>query len=431
MNLFRIRALHLNGSLFFFETDIPLDHDGFKLCIPSSSKYNSALILGIETSDNLLIEIYEQRSIKYNVSQKFWELSDQIHESVVDMARPPIQGERCLNCDGQHSSDVCDWPQFMHNCHQCLVTSLDGRSHCNPCQPINRKSIFRENIFAKLQKELFTIMFRERETSVLILNKYGAFEEIGNSLHCLSVPTDGLLSFGLQNDINALKYSVNSLARCSILFAIFDGMYWRLRFRAVITLANGLIVFKVTSTLRLENGCYEIPQIYKDNTIALIGLVPKAQELTAMVQVKTETPYAGTSRWKSDGKFNIPIFKGIQCIGFLELYLAFLIYPSIITIIVLKIIVLHIFISINFGISVFIQREPTIIVKTIEDDIVKMDEKEQKKEKTKRFKKQIDEFVNSDIGRIILRTQSKKVQEYAHKNGLKTKLSGKGNDSNK
>lgn len=60
---------------------------------------------------------------------------------------------------------------------------------------------------------------------------------------------------------------------------------WRLRLRAVLTPNSGLLVFKITKTLPIENGHILIPPEFRLNTIALFGMKPTDRNFYAEVRV--------------------------------------------------------------------------------------------------------------------------------------------------
>lgn len=136
---------------------------------------------------------------------------------------------------------------------------------------------------------------------MLFLNEQGQMEILATEQHLLSMATDGILSLKNVNESQVpLRYEAISQSRFSILFAILDShQIWRLRFRAVLTPVNGLLVFKLHSTLPVESGMYKIPQKER-NVIGTIGLKPKSQRIDAMCSVFTIEMYRGTFGFKKD-----------------------------------------------------------------------------------------------------------------------------------
>lgn len=126
-----------------------------------------------------------------------------------------------------------------------------------------------------------------RDVAASFLNKDGQFFDFASGTRLLSVGTDGILNMGALNEnFNVLKYETIYFNRIALLFAFKDARnVWRVRFRAVITPAHGLLVFKLMNTLRLENGRYVLSEIEKKNTIALIGLEPKSESFSIMCHV--------------------------------------------------------------------------------------------------------------------------------------------------
>lgn len=109
-----------------------------------------------------------------------------------------------------------------------------------------------------------------------------------------------------------MKYSATSFARFSMLLAFLDAKnLWRLRFRAVLTPAHGLLIFKLKPTLHLVGGRYKLPEKDSLNTIALIGLKPDLQpEFTILTKIYAKgmdgqnvisSATVGDFGWQEDG----------------------------------------------------------------------------------------------------------------------------------
>lgn len=295
-----LRAWYTDNKLHFFKVNLKLKREHGKISIPSEYRYNTALILALELhKPNVTIEVLNQDAITYS-TENGWQCEEAVSMERQQQLGNAVNNAMCYNCNGNHESDECNWPEFMHCCDQCLVTSLDGHFHTNPCRPINRPSIFRPNIFAKQQTKLFQIVFMKDDVSLAVLNEQGQFNVVGKPVYHLSIAADCLIEIEIQNQIIALNYSVSTFARASFLIAVLVGNLWRLRFRAVVTPVHGLLIFKQESTLRPENGQHVIPAKFADNTIGIIGIIPKGRKFTGMVDVYTQPSYKGTFGWKKE-----------------------------------------------------------------------------------------------------------------------------------
>lgn len=90
-------------------------------------------------------------------------------------------------------------------------------------------------------------------------------------------PTVSLHSIESDTSIyfNLLSYTASSFKRFSFVIAILDAKgYWRLRYRCVISSTNGLLVFKLRSTLQIQNGTMVVPPQYQFNSVILLGIKP-------------------------------------------------------------------------------------------------------------------------------------------------------------
>lgn len=87
--------------------------------------------------------------------------------------------------------------------------------------------------------------------------------------------------------------SQNKLKRCCILIAIRDEAHiWRLRFRVLVTKQNGVLIFPLQKTFHANEDQFIIPDEFKLNTIAVIGLEPQQACFYALVNVFTTVQYS-------------------------------------------------------------------------------------------------------------------------------------------
>lgn len=280
----------------FLETNIALNEANGRFRIPDEFRYSITACIGFKLkndAENMELQVRDQPSIIYNVTNG-WDISNYSASQIIQEV-PPTHNNliennalKCYNCNGGHEAEHCKWPEFLLCCPQCLVISFDGKNHISPCQPINRIVSPRPDIFAVSPTKLFDIAFFTNAVGILFLNEHGQMEILTTEQTLLSMATDGILSLkNVDESRVALRYEATSQSRFSILFAILDRQQiWRLRFRAVLTPVNGLLVFKLHSTLPVESGMYKIPQNQK-NAIAVIGLKPKGLRIDAMCSVFT------------------------------------------------------------------------------------------------------------------------------------------------
>lgn len=215
----------------------------------------------------------------------------------------------CFNCGENHSIESCELPTYFWHCPRCLVVSFDGSNHSQPCLPINTISLTRINIISRETVPLFSLRFACAECSVVYMSENGRFEELPKTL--LSPVVNCIINYEISTTYNFLTVSASSFSRFSVLIAIFQKGYWRSRFRCVLTNKHGLIVFKMTSTLHMENGRFILPNALQSNTVCVIGLKPKGNELSALVNVwanregnpsddvATFNGYRGSISWSS------------------------------------------------------------------------------------------------------------------------------------
>lgn len=292
-------------TLKFHETKIELLQIDGKYRIPSQHRYNITMCLGIKpTTPSFTIEVRYQPPIVYDGTN--WNFNSDLVSSI----QPSVQNNallngKCWNCGGNHNVSMCNFPELMHCCPKCLVVSLDGHSHLKPCQPTNRISRFRPNIFAEKPTKLFEVVFSAIDVDLFFLNNDGQFENITDT-HLLSVAVDGLLSAKTNGTMHCLTFQATSYARSSMIFAVLDDKnVWRLRFRAVLTPIHGLMVFDQTSMLRCESGRYNLPKTDTNNTIALIGIKQKTNKFDALCTIyaksNSEETYRGSFGRKVTG----------------------------------------------------------------------------------------------------------------------------------
>lgn len=254
----------------FMKTQENFVVDGDKLVLPPKYNRNTAYVIGIEAnSDQLMLELNTKEShhlIAWNESTGF----DMIDQGSFAMDTACHHTETpCLNCGKNHDISVCEYPWYSVHCTGCLVVSINAKFHTKPCKPINKISLIRSNIFAEVALPLYDLSWQNSDGTMHCLID-GQFHPVRSGQQLVSAPAEALIEFDEMN--SRMRFKQCSFKRCSVLIAIkINPNVWRIRFSAVVTPKDGLLVFKLTSTL--HNGT--IPASYLDQTVAVLGFIPK------------------------------------------------------------------------------------------------------------------------------------------------------------
>lgn len=307
---FYIALLSYNGPLVALRAVITREHGvvllrsnmdmhraNGKLSIPKPYRFNTSFIMGLKPRSKVLqLQFKTGDAMPMAANWKMnagWTIDQHLdgenrQRSIVQ--NPPQQGvvpEMCHNCNKNHNIEDCDSPEYSSHCTGCLVVSFDGSNHVNPCMPINKISPIRSDLFAGYALTLFQFIYSLEDVHMFYFHK-GNFSAVNPRVKLISPPVEGVITIQKLDDSQrqciALKQT--SFKRCSILFAVLDtNGVWRLRLRAVLTPNSGLLIFKITKTLPIENGHYLIPPEFRLNTIALFGMKPTGQNFYAEVRV--------------------------------------------------------------------------------------------------------------------------------------------------
>lgn len=208
--------------------------------------------------------------------------------------------EKCLNCMKNHLTESCELPSYVFPCSRCQVVSFDGKQHVSPCMPISRISSLRTNLFAKTTVPMFHMMFNKTEADVVFLDfASGQFQPFNQATKLINV-MDGLFDSHDEDSHKVIEYKANYFARFSVLIAVYHKSCWRLRFRAITTNKDGLLIFKMRSTMNCTDGRLALPQTYLTNATAVFGLIPKSHEIRGNFRVFAN----GTGNIQYDDSFN-------------------------------------------------------------------------------------------------------------------------------
>lgn len=179
-----------------------------------------------------------------------------------------------------HNTEKCYWPSYTNHCTNCLVISVDGKGHCYPCMPTNTISFIRKNLLAMRPYTLFEMEYKKENANAFFLCKTKKLEI--TKVKLLSAPAEPISTATEQNFDQCIEFQQTTFKRCSLLIAFLDKGMWRLRFRLVVTPLHGLLVHKVTQTLKVING--QISLKPEENSVAIIGFVPKSTKFVASIR---------------------------------------------------------------------------------------------------------------------------------------------------
>lgn len=257
-----------------------MENNNGKLAIPNRYKLSTAFVLGLSLrSENLELQV---RSNNLATKPARWEggrwviaedLDGKYLERVENQNNPQLASMVCLNCGAKHSIQACAMPFFTKHCTGCLLVSLDGNEHENPCQYTNKISLIRKDIMSNNALTLFQLGYLNSDVKAYYLDN-GQFIPVDTQAKLFSPPTDAIITF--QNIDNQARQSIvlrqASFKRCSVLIAVLDRTkVWRLRFRLVVSSCHGVLAFKLTRTVPTLNGKVVVPKDFQNNTVAVFG----------------------------------------------------------------------------------------------------------------------------------------------------------------
>lgn len=180
----------------------------------------------------------------------------------------------CLHF-GQNN-DIVPEHKVWYRCPDCLMITPDAVGHINPCPPRNTFSAPRENLLSLPMALIFKI---KTSSAMKILND-GRFMDASPGLQLTNDIVEALFSFHtLSCGSTMMTCEASSIKRFSIVFAVFHRNAWRLRLRLIVTLKTGIIGFKLTKTLYVDNERVMIPPEYQTNTVLIFGLHSRAENI--------------------------------------------------------------------------------------------------------------------------------------------------------
>lgn len=134
--------------------------------------------------------IHWQRQSGWNIQHAPLIFSDQNIQRTASTATH----QKCINCNGRHAAENCTFPAYTVHCSGCLVLSLNGHGHENPCQPINKVGLIRSNLFATNALTLFKMASAKTDGRILYMNNDGVFAEMFERIKLVSGPAETLIT---------------------------------------------------------------------------------------------------------------------------------------------------------------------------------------------------------------------------------------------
>lgn len=186
----------------------------------------------------------------------------------------------------QHSIESCSCPNYLVKCSDCLVFSMDGSGHAANCERNGTKTSIEKCIYAKLPMPMFKFRLDNGQDSLHLLNKEtGIFVPVNNNTMIHAHEVNG--AFGVQeiNGKTVITFSATTVNRFSVAMAFLVNGIWRLRYRFVMTLNNGILGFPLFKTFAHQNDTYNVPAEFYRNTVAIFGIAPSEMESTVSLRV--------------------------------------------------------------------------------------------------------------------------------------------------
>lgn len=110
-----------------------------------------------------------------------------------------------------------------------------------------------------------------------------ANREVMHSVHAHAV--NGVFEIQSMKNKSVITFNSSSIKRFSVAVAyIVDGL-WRLRYRIVVTLQDGILCFPLYSTIGNRNGVCRVPKECDLNTVLIIGIATEKEKSDVTLRI--------------------------------------------------------------------------------------------------------------------------------------------------
>lgn len=274
-------------------TVMKTDSESFTL--ETLPRFNTALVLGIKTYDEAfkLDCKFENKTHSFNWEKNTGFDCHTEYKLIDETKKNQNSGSTvCSNCGKGHTLNDCVNPYYTVHCTGCLVVSLDAHNHSTPCRPMNKVSLLRSSLLAEKAVKLFDLEYDKDEELYYLAD--GTFQAITSKTKLISAPAECVFVRSEKEKLFVLSMLQTSFKRCSILIAVFDKGVWRLRFIAVVTPNDGLLVFPVHSRLMYTyDGKLVLPEKYQNSTTLLLGINTEKSNIYMRFVVYAGDTYSG------------------------------------------------------------------------------------------------------------------------------------------
>lgn len=189
-----LRAIVCREGIILVKCNVEMFNNTRALSIKDRYSMNTVFILGIQPrGNNFQLQIQFGSTCQKVKWQKEtgWNLDQFIN--VINVRPADTEDLRYLNCNKGHNVEQCYFPTFTAHCSGCLIVSIDGSQHENPCMPINRISKIRSDLLARNALTLFRLIYSPNEVEMLYLTKDHIFTHFERQRKLLSAPTESIL----------------------------------------------------------------------------------------------------------------------------------------------------------------------------------------------------------------------------------------------
>lgn len=249
--------------------------------------------------NEVLFEQEFQHQFKYNNTFKV-----QYQKEANNIEREPdIESvQPCFNCGKAHPDDDCNFPTYYDRCPRCWIVSFDKVGHRPPCAPVNTVSRIRSNILGRIAIPMFKFRVLKSKGELFYMSPIDMAFKIMDDIALLSPPTCGVFNYKNLEKFHMINFAANMYTRFSFLIAIYNDGKWRLRFRAIVSPTNGLLILILK--LKKTVGPEDVYSSKLNNTVAVFGMKPRSTAMDIDFRCFAGD-YTGSINWRClDGKYD-------------------------------------------------------------------------------------------------------------------------------